>query len=242
MKPYLPVAKAPASLDYTADMSPVRDQGEEGTCVAFAVACGMKEYQEAMDYNAAIEMSPRFLYSSCKMIDGYPDEEGTTVRTAMKVLKKRGTCRERFWPYRPHQKDGPRPGARKDAARFKEKSYARILNLPELKMSLASKGPCVCGVKVFGGMMKTRTGVVPMPRKDEAPLGGHAICLVGYSDKKKLVKFKNSWGKRWGEGGYGYLPYKYIDKFMMDAWSAVDIDDPNPLTLASVLNYTARFA
>lgn len=242
MRAYLPAAKPAANVDHTPDMSAVRDQGNEGTCVGFAVASGMKEYQEAIDYNAAIEMSPRFLYSLCKKYDDYPDEEGTTIRMAMKVLKEYGTCRERFWPYRPHQKDKPRQGARKDAARFKEKSYARILNLPELKMSLSSKGPCVCGVEVFEGMMTTKTGMVPMPGKNEAALGGHAVCLVGYNDKKGLVKFKNSWGLKWGERGYAYLPYEYIDRFMMDAWSAVDIDDPNPLTLASVLKYTTRLA
>ncbi len=27
---------------------------------------------------------------------------------------------------------------------------------------------------------------------------------------------------------------------MMDAWSSVDIEDPNPLTLASIMNYRKR--
>jgi hypothetical protein len=242
MRPYLPAAKAPTKIDYTTQMSPVRDQGDEGTCVAFATGCGVKEYQERIDYSKLVPMSPRFLYSICKKLDGLPDEEGTTIRVAMKALKKYGTCRERFWPYRPHQKDKPRPGAAKDAARFKERSYARILNLNELKLSISSKGPCVAGVEVFKGMMKTRTGVVPMPKRGERPLGGHAICLVGYDDRRGFVKFKNSWGRSWGDKGYGWFSYEYIEKFMMDAWSSIDIDDPNPLTLASVLEYTTRVA
>ena len=160
----------------------------------------------------------------------------------MKVLKNHGTCRERFWPYRPHQQDRPKSGAREDAKRFREKSYARILNLNELKLSLFSKGPCVCGVEVFKGMMNTKTGLVPMPKRGESPLGGHAVCLIGYDDRRALGKFKNSWGGAWGAKGYGWLPYEYIDRFMMDAWSSVDIDDPNPLTLACVLNYTRKAA
>ncbi len=31
-----------------------------------------------------------------------------------------------------------------------------------------------------------------------------------------------------------------LNSHMMDAWSSVDIEDPNPLTLASVLNYRER--
>ena len=245
MRAYLPPLKVPSKLDYTPQMSPVRDQGDEGTCVAFATAIGVKEYQEKIDYSRPVAMSPRFLYSLCKKMDGFPDEEGTTVRVAMKVLKNYGTCRENLWPYRPHQQDRPKPGAQKDAKRFREKSYARILNLNELKLSLFSKGPCVCGLEVFKGMMDAKAGLVPMPKKGEQPLGGHAVCVVGYDDRKAIVKFKNSWGGAWGNKGYGLLSYEYIDRFMMDAWSSVDIEDPDPLTLAKVLagaKMESRFA
>ena len=68
-----------------------------------------------------------------------------------------------------------------------------------------------------------------MPKKDSEFIDNHAICAVGYDDKKNLVKFKNSLGEGWGDNGYGYLPYAYIRNFMMDAWSSMDIDDPEPL-------------
>ena len=121
--------------------------------------------------------------------------------------------------------------------RFRILTYARILNLDELRMSLAIKGPCVIGVSVFSGMMRTRTGLVPMPGKKERSLGGHAICAVGYNDRRRHVKFKNSWSDKWGQNGYGFLPYVYINKYMMDAWSSVDIVDDNPLTIKSVLDF-----
>lgn len=240
MRAYLPVIRLPEKIDWTAKMTPVRDQGDEGTCVSFASASGMKEYQEKFDYKKLVLLSPRFVYSECKKIDGMPFEEGTTIRTAMQVLKEKGTCQEKFWPYAPRQKTKAKFGAASDARKFRILTYARILNLNELRQSLAAKGPCVIGVHVFKGMMKPKTGIVPMPKKSDASLGGHAICPVGYDDKKKLVKFKNSWSEEWGQKGYGFLPYAYIERYMMDAWSAVDIEDPNPLTLASVLNYRER--
>lgn len=240
MRAYLPVVKLPKKVDYTPKLSPVRDQGDEGTCVSFATACGMKEYQELLDYEKLIELSPRFVYSECKKIDGMPKEEGTTIRAAMRVLEDRGVCQENFWPYSPHQKTKAREGAVSNAKKFRIMTYARILNLNEMRLSLATKGPCVIGVEVFEGMMRTTTGLVPMPKKNEDTLGGHAICIVGYDDSKKVVKFKNSWSCQWGQKGYGFLPYAYIESYMMDAWSSVDIEDPNPLTLASVLNYRER--
>ncbi len=155
-------------------------------------------------------------------------------------LKNAGVCREKLWPYKPHQKDRAKKGTQEDAKKFRVLTYARILDLNELRLTLYGKGPCVLGVEVFAGMMNTKTGFVPMPKKDENPLGGHAICAAGYDDKKGLIKFKNSWSDSWGEAGFGYLPYAYIEKYMMDAWSSVDIDDPNPLTLASIFNYQEK--
>ncbi len=230
MSSYLPEVKLPAKMDYTEKMSPVRDQGDEGTCVGFSSIAGMKEYQEMIDYKKYVELSPRFLYAECKKIDKSKGE-GTTIRTAMQVLKKMGVCREKYWPYLPHQKDKAKAGAVLDARKNKVLTYARIANLYELKAGLARKGPCVIGVEVFRGMMETKTGVVPLPKRGEQSLGGHAICPVGYDDNKGLIKYKNSWSERWGNNGYGYLAYDYIDRYMMDAWSSVDIMDAAPLKI-----------
>lgn len=239
MRAYLPVVKLPKKIDYTSKMSPVRDQGDEGTCVGFAAVCGMKEYQEIVDYGKTVELSPRFLYAEARKIDGLPNsEEGTTLRAAVKALKKSGVCREKLWPYAPHQKNKAASGAGEDAKKFCVTAYARILNLYELRSSLVLKGPCLIGVEVFEGMMKTKTGKVPMPKRGEGAIGGHALSAVGFDDDAKLIKFKNSWSGTWGENGYGYLSYAYIEKYMMDAWSSVDFDDPNPLVLSDVLNYS----
>jgi len=160
----------------------------------------------------------------------------------VKALKKTGVCQERFWPYRAGYKGKAKQGVNKDAKRFRVMTYARILNLNELRLSLSTNGPCVIGVEVFRGMMETKTGLVPLPKRSEDSLGGHAICVAGYDDKKQLVKFKNSWSVQWGKAGYGYLPYTYIERYMRDAWSAVDIEDPSPLTLASVLKYREQIS
>lgn len=224
IKAYLPKAEPlPKSIDYTDDMTEVGDQGAEGTCVGWACANGCKEYQEMIDYGERVRLSPRFLYDECKKLDGFPNEEGTSIAVAMKVLRNIGVCREIYYPYYGSMNNSI--PIYKDANKYRILTYARISNLGELKASLVKFGPCVAGVEVFNGFMQTKNGYVPIPAVGEESLGGHAICIVGYNDDLEVVKFKNSWGKDWGEEGYGYLSYKYIDELMFDAWSLVDIDD-----------------
>jgi C1A family cysteine protease len=219
--------KLPANIDYTNKMSPVSNQGDEGTCVGFATTDGMKEYQEKADWKKTIQLSVRYVYSGAQKIDIYPDnEEGTDIRSAMKVLNKSGVPPDDCWPYSPHQTDGPCADADELAKKYRIESYTRLKTEAEMKESLVVNGPFVAGVDVYESWMTPavdKTGVVPIPKKNEELLGGHAICIVGYDDKKKRFKFKNSWSKAWGASGYGYLSYAYMKKYCNDAWSARDI-------------------
>ncbi len=236
----LPIVVVPVSFDFTKLMSPVRNQGSEGTCVAFASVTGVKEFQDKKEYHRLERLSPRFLYNLCKKFDGIPFEEGTYPRIAMKVLLNYGVCHESFWPYIAQKKNLPRAGADKDAIKFKIKAYARINSQLEMKRSLLVNGPFVAGVKVFESWFTKKvqsSGLIPMPKPKENSVGGHAICIVGYDDKLSIFKFKNSWGANWGNNGYGYLPYVYMKKYCSDAWSATDLIE-NPKILAKNLAKT----
>ena len=229
----LPAVPIPVSFDFTKLMSPVRNQGSEGTCVAFASVTGVKEFQDKKEYHKLIKLSPRFLYNFCKKFDGIPFEDGTYPRIAMKVLLNYGVCHESFWPYVAQKKSRPRFGADKDALKFKIKAYARIKSQLEMKRSLLVNGPFVAGVEVFESWFTKKVqngGIILMPKRKDNSVGGHAICIVGYDDKLKIFKFKNSWGANWGNDGYGYLSYLYMKMYCGDAWSATDlIENPKAL-------------
>jgi len=233
----LPVIPVPLSIDYTPGMTPVRNQGDESTCVAFASVVGVKEYEDQKEYRKLIALSPRYVYSLCKKFDGFPDEEGTYPRIAMKMLLKYGVCPESLWPYRPFQSNYHKPGADQKAKTYRIKAYARLKGTAEMKRSLMINGPFLAGVRVYESWFTKRvakTGRIPMPKKDEEIAGGHAICIVGYHDSRKLFKFKNSWSKKWADKGYGYLPYAYIQKYCQDAWSATDLIE-NPKALVKLM-------
>jgi hypothetical protein len=54
----LPKFPVPADVDYTKAMTPVRDQGDEGTCVGFASVVGVKEYEDSKEYRKIVMTVP----------------------------------------------------------------------------------------------------------------------------------------------------------------------------------------
>ncbi len=67
--------------------------------------------------------------------------------------------------------------------------------------------------RVVNGYISTHQG---------APDRGHAVTLVGYKCPSGRIEdayfiFKNSWGPRWGQGGYGTVTYNYLRDYLNDA-------------------------
>ena len=58
-----------------------------------------------------------------------------------------------------------------------------------------------------------RTGYIS--KQTPKPGTGHAVTVVGYENKTGAIAdtvfiFKNSWGVKWGAGGYGHITYGYL--------------------------------
>jgi len=229
------IKSLPVFIDYTEEMTPVKNQGKLGSCVAFALTA-LKEWQETKEHKAEVaagkkdhrhgkpyDLSEQWLYYKCKEIDPWPNIEGTSIRYGLKVLQKLGTPTEGAWEYNDEFKGSPESWATLIARWTRIGEYTRINNLLELKAAL-TRSPVVIGIGCYEEMFKpTPDGYVQYPSNSKYCLGGHAVCIVGYDDKTRRVKFKNSWSANWGDKGYGYLDYRYIQDFMWDAWTCFDL-------------------
>jgi hypothetical protein len=54
-------------------------------------------------------------------------------------------------------------------------------------------------------------------------LGGHAVCLVGYAEDYFIVR--NSWGKKWGDGGFAYAHNEYASRAFTEAYGVIMPED-----------------
>ena len=216
-----PLSTTVSVVDHQPDMTPVKNQGPLGSCVAFAV-CAVKEWQEKQEHKleaTAIkeyDLSEQWLYYKCKEIDCWPGMQGTSFRYAMQVLRKSGIPVEQGWSYDPVTRGTPERWAEAVANWYKCAAYWRMSSLDEFK-TLLVKGPVAIGITCFDEIFSPVDGVVPLPKR-KTPRGGHAICAVGFSDETRLIKFKNSWGASWGKGGYGFISYDYFSSYCLDAW------------------------
>ncbi len=57
-------------------------------------------------------------------------------------------------------------------------------------------------------------------RKESTGMGKHAVTIVAYDDYKEEFTYINSYGKKWGKGGFGTISY---DKFLNDVLYAYQI-------------------
>lgn len=232
--------KLPAKVDLRAWCSPVEDQGALGSCTANA-GVGLLEYFERRAHGKHLDASRLFLYKVTRNLLGWKGDQGAYLRSTMKSMVLFGIAPERHWPYDVARfDDEPTTFCYAFAGNYKAIRYYRLdpagasgsATLASVRRMLAAGLPCMFGFSVYGSIPGEGEGSdVPFPTKNDRLQGGHAVVAVGYDDARKIgatkgaLLIRNSWGKGWGEGGYGWLPYAYVEQGLADDfWSLVKAD------------------
>jgi C1A family cysteine protease len=216
---------APGQTDLRPFCSPVENQGNLGSCTAQALV-GNLEFLKFKSLKKLIQFSRLFLYYNERVVHNTTNtDSGASLRDGIKSLRKLGDCTENLWPYTISQFALKPPlSAYDNALQYQITSYYRLHSLDEMKHTLSAGWPFVFGFVVyesFESSITAQTGIVPLPKKGEKVLGGHAVLAVGYSDDKKWVIVRNSWGSEWGDKGYCYMPYAYFTSSSLasDFWT-----------------------
>jgi GNAT superfamily N-acetyltransferase len=104
-------------------------------------------------------------------------------------------------------------------------TYGELLNMVEVNGVLARGRAPVrtwnrlsVSVRLFESVYGAPLGMLPLPESGEAEQGVHNVSLIGAPTSSGGLRFVNSWGGAWGDGGRGVLSREYIERYMVEAW------------------------
>lgn len=235
--------KAPASsaVDLRQWCSPIENQGPIGSCTAHA-GVGLLEYYELRAMGKHVDASRLFLYKATRNLMKMTGDTGAFLRTTMGAMVLFGVPPEEYWPYDVAAFDKePTPFCYAFAQNYQAIQYVRLdvhrtakdTVLGRVKAFVAAGLPAVFGFSVYSSFEQAeQDGCIPYPGEGEKIVGGHAVMAVGYDnaleianksgdDKQKTkgaLLIRNSWGKGWGDAGYGWLPYDYVEQGLAVDW------------------------
>lgn len=206
----------PSSVDHSVYMSPVKDQGKCGSCVAFGTIAaieGVIRFQRK-DPNYSVDLSEAHLFYCHAASEGRTCGDsllinpwkGWVPERALIAFKQKGVVDQTCFPYDPFS----HPQQCKLCSNWATSltfitSYRKVSSISEMKSELVRNGPLISCMWVFDDFMSysgfgvySHVGI---------SLAGHCVCIVGYDDANQCWIAKNSWGPRWGNNGFFRIQY-----------------------------------
>ncbi len=213
----------PTIVDHRPQMTPVRDQGPRGTCVAHAANAALEVFSTIPD-----NLSEQYSYDLfMRKENRQPCDDGGLKTTNSAIYLADGTVAEASWAY---SNSVPAcnttvPAAAVNSIKYKISSYqmiedggvngaASIKNPRYLESALRAGNNIVLGTHVAWASPNA-DGILDVvinsaTNQPAASRGGHAMLICGYNAAKRYFIVKNSWGSGWSNAGYAYLSYDYI--------------------------------
>lgn len=229
----------PSSKDLSTSFPTPGDQGQLGSCTAWACAYALKTHQEQVERRWGVGslnriFSPSFIYNQINQgLDG-----GSRIFDALQLMQAQGVALWSDFPYDDSdfstQPDG-RTVSRAfpyRIAKFYKIDSSDMRNATLLKEKIVLGYPLIASVNVDQSFKSYSGGVFEVPMGDfDEKHGRHAVCIVGYDDATTSFRLINSWGAGWGEDGYMRIRYRTLADRLNEVYFAVDRIGEDPLTI-----------
>ena len=177
-------------------VTPIKDQGSCGSCVAFATVAMIESAVEIS--RGSSKPIPDLSEADLFWGGGAGCAAGWQFEKALSRAQDVGIADEACWPY----PDGTGPCPDRASRVTKIASYKIITNPKDW---IATNGPLLAGMEVNTDFFDYESGVYSYEYGDFA--GNHAVCVIGYDDTQNCWICKNSWGTSWGENGFFKIAY-----------------------------------
>lgn len=226
----------PESVDMSGDMPTPGDQGRLNSCTGWAVGYAARSYYaKTVDKrplgSRANVPSPAFLYNAIRRDSDC--STGSKIPEALVQLQS-GAYSIADYPYKSSscRKLAPDFVARASDFKIKSGGFVDPKILDDVKGQLATGNPVIFGMTVGRGFERWRGSKVYSGSKRK--LGPHAMTAVGYDDRRQAFKVINSWGREWGERGFGWIAYTAFKEDAHEAWVMRVVPKSGPQPVPSV--------
>lgn len=227
----LAAAAIPSSKDLRASWWKIGNQGSTGACVGWATADSVLRWHfvAAARLSQVDRLSMRYVWMAAKETDAFStrpttfiESDGTSLKAALDIARKLGTVLDSTLPFDPATLY---PGEVNTfyalAAQRRIASYFNLgTDLSAWRTWLANNGPILTRLDVEATWDNATTTAGKLATyQPTTTRGGHAVALVGYTPSSFIVR--NSWGKGWGDNGFGYASDAYARAAFTEAYGVV---------------------
>ena len=212
-------------VDLRSNFKKVIDQKTTNACTGFAVGA-MCEYLLDTEFEKGWrKISPLYNWYWGKDIHGYPnDNKGVWLRHSLTALFDKGFIYEQTMPFKQIYTRSPTDfensmGMTVKTLYFNKKRFGYYLMQPNQEMikdALKRKNPIVFGMFLNNSFYGNNDGEISTIDNNGL---AHAMVIVGFDDEKQQYIVRNSWSSSWGDDGYCYVPYDYLEANSFDLWT-----------------------
>lgn len=245
----------PSSLSYRKYTPRIQSQGNQSTCVGWAIAYAQLSTQQnlLMKVSSGLEkwsrsMDPYYVYNYINSSKWC--QEGTRMVDAMAVLKTNGTKPFIWDPWLTcNAKVTYSDFTTALASNYRISDFLALGRdniVVNVKTALANEFIVSVGVNLtesFQAGSAVNYGVWA-PGSNEKFIGGHAMCVVGYDDTKYGGAFEvmNSYGSEYGDSGFVWIKYSDFYKYASEAWIMLVEDfKPGSCSMGDCYNSYSRY-
>jgi C1A family cysteine protease len=230
--------RTPPAPDAWQEYFPAADSQLGLASSAAHAAASLVAYFERRASGKVVTGSRLFLYQLARLLQRGSGDCGGGLRHTWKALVRFGLPPEEHWPYDVERlAECPSPFLFSFATEYHSLLYVRLDRAPgkpgqalaRVKSFLDAGFPSAFGFTVFDSL--PADGLIPYPTQYDAVRGGQAAVALGYDDRRRVrsergaLRVRCSWGADWGEDGYGWLPYRYVEEQLaVDFWTLLRPD------------------
>jgi hypothetical protein len=201
----------PPAVDLSSGFPVSGTQGAQASCVGWAVAYGLRSYQERGEigwpFSDHSRFSPAYIYNQVKL--GGTCSGPAYFKDALTLAVTKGVASWDAFPYQEAScSAAPTAAVDQLAAPFRISGFGAVNTeqLGVLKNLLAGGKPILIGMIVDDDFRQLKRDGVYSAVSGVNP-EGHAMVVVGYDNTKGAFKVLNSWGPGWATDGFGWIAY-----------------------------------